>query len=163
MEKLKLLSILLLTIFFFNCEDNQNEMKNIELLNPFNNKITNLVEGKVIIENQASLSKRWEKRILKEEGKDIKLGKFEIIKADFNGNGIDDIILVATSTDNRTKTAVELIFIEGTYRMRGGSVTCTGCTSGCSPEKRGSDWSCTSCWPNTDGGCVKKETVNTYQ
>jgi len=71
--------------------------------------------------------------------------------------------LVASNTDNSINSAIELVLDGGNFyelSAAGNSrtVTCTGCTLGCTPKKDAKyGWYC----DNPCTGCVKTETVTT--
>jgi hypothetical protein len=74
---------------------------------------------------------------------------------------------MATSTDDSVKIATEIKVVESNGKTRimevGTTISCEGCTDGCSPKKKNGSWICTKCAQGEIYGCIKTETVETIE
>ncbi len=132
-----------LVLFMFSCTTPMHYAKVIGTVD---------ATGSTIID-AAQLQQQWE-TWLNSNGVSIKLESITLMKEN------DDYALVATNTDSSTVVAIELV-LDGDQLYEsaasGGSITvsCSGCTAGCTPRKEHGLWICK--YPCK--ACTKTETV----
>jgi hypothetical protein len=121
--------------------------------------------GDFHLNDQEGLRAKWEKTLL-EQGYDVTLKRFDFVNTDIDGSGKSSLILMASNEDGTVKIATKITLEESDTNVRrligggGGTVTCTGCTVGCSPKDHAEyGWTCTPCV--TSGTCTKSESVPT--
>lgn len=142
MKKLCLLTVLILSIFG-NAQIKIGEIKN----------------DKFIITEDISVIKETWRNLLAKQKINSPLKQWDILSIK-NEEGIS-YLLIATTSDNSTRIACELELKKGIFSMSSDkrTVTCTGCRYGCSPEKIGDLWYCSS---GCAYDCTKTETVSSY-
>lgn len=120
--------------------------------------------GEFHLNDQEKLKATWEKT-LQEQGYDVTLERFDFAYGDISGDGTPNMILMASNAEGTVKIATAILLEEESNNTRrliadGGTVTCTGCTVGCSPENNSEyGWICSPCV--TTGTCTKTETIGT--
>lgn len=164
--KINILSISILILLiaasvFFACSNDESKPETHQ--DTLGKEIARFNGSSLEIINKSELKLEWEKD-LKTQGYNVLLdNEFSLSIGDIENKGIESFILVAISKDRTLKTAFELIK-EGDsyYRFNSsGTVTCTGCPSGCDPKRSGSNWVCTSCTSTHNNSCTKSVTVAT--
>ncbi|WP_129019778.1 hypothetical protein [Edaphocola flava] len=119
----------------------------------------------VLIEQQFQLSdiskvKNYWKEYMRENRFNYELTSYSINIVKENESGSVNYLLIGASKNNDFKIAFQ-VFNEGgiiyltSASLSGGTVTCSGCTVGCTPRKTKSLWACE--YPCTS--CSKTETV----
>ena len=136
------LALVLLTSF--SCDDLSQEQA-----------IGKIVNDKAILTiDEATAKKNFEKFLKEESNIQVNFDEIKIVQQE------NSYVLTGLSQQDKTQSAFELIVIGGqifelTDDKR--TVTCTGCTAGCSPYGTGDTWIC----KNPCDDCEKTETVTT--
>lgn len=120
--------------------------------------------GEFHINDQDALKATWEKTLL-EQGYDVTLERFDFVPGDVIGDGASNMILMASNAEGTVKIATAITLGDEVNNKRPvisnrGTVTCSGCSAGCSPTEHAEyGWICSPCV--TSGGCTKTETIET--
>lgn len=156
--------ILIFGLFFISMSANSfipsnfgDEEVNVE--NVFANKFYIYdSQGNVVYLSKQNISKMWENK-LKEEGKDVSLSKFEILKSKDEKSGKEFYFLKTTSTDKTIQTGAFFTKTKLGMLLGDKECTCAGCPSGCNLSTFGSNCSCSSCGLGGPQNCTKTEKV----
>lgn len=128
-------------------------------------KIGEMKDGKYVITYDAGFIKDEAEKKLKEQGYSEKITRLEIQKDKIEKTGKVYYILLAQNENQSIKIASQLElmdsdFIQASPSIFYDSVTCNGCTRGCSPRRHADDgiieWYCSNC--SVGKGCKKSET-----
>gem|GEM_PF-4616360 len=120
--------------------------------------------GEFHINDQEGLKAKWEKTLL-EQGYDVTLERFDFVPGDLVGDETSNMILMASNAEGTVKIATAITLGKEVNSKRPvisnrGTVTCSGCSAGCSPTEHAEyGWICSPCV--TSGGCTKTETIET--
>ena len=164
MNKIKTILVVMcvLSTIVFSCTTDENS-NSIEAEETSVSKIGVFEDGAYLLSDKETLREEWEE-LQREQGNEVTFNDFSIVNGNLKGGKTPNLILKATSVDGRVKMATEIKLVkdkEGTTSIMrfGTTVTCSGCTQGCDPEKdkETNKWICTSCTASII--CTKTVTV----
>lgn len=122
-------------------------------------KVGTLVEQQCQLSDISKVKNYWKEYML-ENRFNYELASYSISVVEDDKSGGINYLLIGASRNNDFKIAFQVFNEDGVIyltsaSLSGGTVTCSGCTVGCTPRKTKSLWACE--YPCTS--CSKTETV----